>query len=140
MSTVLWANQRLDGAVTSDASDKAALYRHAGKLDALCEAAGVRPISSFTDTTDLRCNLEEIDLPDGMASTNELMARDGAWIEAGEAVAILEALLRTVRTQRTRFGLLRNDHDAVVAELEETLAFARTAAERGADFNVCVVM
>jgi hypothetical protein len=56
-----------------------------------------------------------------------------------EAVALLEGLLAAVQERRMRFGLLRDDHDEVVRELSETLAFARAAAAQGAMFNFAVV-
>ncbi len=140
MSTVLWANHLFEGRVTSDESDKVALHRHLKKLDRLCELWGVVPISTFCDSTDARCNLDLIDLPEGMESTDELMAVEGVWIEADGAERALAALLDGIRENRTRFGLLRNDHDLVVAELSESLAFARSALDRGANFNFSIVM
>ncbi len=74
-----------------------------------------------------------------MTSTTELMARDGVWLPGAEAVALLEGLLAAVQERRRRFGLLRDDHDEVVRELSETLAFARSAAAQGAKFNFAVV-
>ncbi|MDP9139518.1 MAG: hypothetical protein M3O62_01835 [Pseudomonadota bacterium] len=140
MSTVLWANHLLVDVVTSDESDKFALHRHLDKLDAICRDAGMPLLSSICDTTDLRFNMEDIELPDGVTSTTELMAKQGQWIAAARGVELLEKLLATVRQQKTRFGLLRNDHDAVVAELEESIAFARIAGAKKAQFNFCVVM
>lgn len=140
MSTVLWANRLEDGQVTSDESDKYALHRHLPQLDRLAAAAGVAPLSSWCDSTDLRFNVEDIELPAGMSSTNEWMARDGVWVEADAAVRGLSALIATIESKRPRFGLLRNDCDAVLAELREAFAFAEDAAARGARFNFSVVM
>lgn len=140
MSTVLWAYALLDGTVTSDQVDRYALYRHLGKLDEVCRSLALLPLSEICDSTDMRCNVGDEALPEGMASTTELMARDGVWIPGGEAVALLQELLRAVQERGIRFGLLRDDHDEVVRELSESLAFARDAAAQGARFNFSVVM
>jgi hypothetical protein len=141
MSTVLWANQLIDGQVTSDESDKYALYRHLDKLDSICKSAGIPPISSFCDSTDLRFNMDEnLELPPGMNSTNELMAQEGIWIDAAVAEQHLSRLLKVIREKKTRFGLIRNDHDLVIAELEESIAWTKDAAACKAQFNFCIVM
>ena len=140
MSTVLWANRLSDGAVVSDESDRYALHGHLPQLDRIAARAGVPVLSSWCDTTDLRFNVEDLPLPDGMTSTNEWMARDGVWIDAAEAATALAAVLEAVETTRPRFGLFRNDCEAVISELRESLAFARDAAEKAAKFNFSVVM
>jgi hypothetical protein len=140
MSTVLWANRMSDGVVVSDESDKYALHKHLPRLDRIAATAGVPSLSSWCDTTDLRFNVEDIELPAGMTSTSEWMAVEGVWVDASEAVRGLTALLAAVEKERPRFGLLRNDCDAVIGELRESLAFARDAAEKGAKFNFSVVM
>jgi hypothetical protein len=140
MSTVLWANCLANGVVTSDEGDKYALYKYLGKLDGLCKSIGVAELSGFCDSTDIECNVGDKELPEGMASTDALMAQQGTWIDASEAIVILQALLDTVRQRKTRFGLLRNDHDAVVAELQESIVFAKAAAAKGAKFNFAIVM
>ncbi len=141
MSTVLWTNRLLSGGdVESDESDKWALYRHAKKLDALARAAKVGAFSSLFDHIDLRYNTSDEELPEGMTSTNELMARDGVWKDADEALAILKGILAAVTVQKPRFGLAKNDYDVIVAELLESIAFASKAREAGAKFNFSVVM
>lgn len=140
MSTVLWANRLLDGVVTSDESDKAAMHRHQKQLDALCVRYGVRTVSSFSDSTDAQCNLEVLDLPEGMESTDELMAAQGVWIESEEAMRILETLIVGIRSEKTRFGLLRNDHDQILEELQESYEYAKVSATLGGKFNFSVVM
>ena len=140
MSTVLWANRLLGtGEVISDESDKWALYRHAGKLDGLASAAKVEPFSSLLDHTDVRFNMGDDELPEGMVSTNELMARDGVWRSAEDALAVLDGLLALVTAQKPRFGLVRNDYEAVVAELSESIEFAKKAGASAARFNLSVV-
>lgn len=141
MSTVLWANRLLAaGEVASDESDKWALYKHAGKLDKLAKAAKLAPFSSLLDYTDMQYNLGDDELPEGLASTTALMARDGVWQPADAALVILNGLLVTIRSEKPRFGLLSNDYDAVVAELLESIQFAESANEHGARFNFSVVM
>lgn len=140
MSTVLWANHLLDGVVTSDQADKFALHKHADKLDKICRRACSKSFHDLCDTTDLEFNQSDDELPPGMTSTDEVMAQRGKWVAASEAVALLEAAIGDIVAGKTRFGLLRNDHDAVVAELKESLAYAHLAAQGGAKFNFSVVM
>jgi hypothetical protein len=130
----------VDGAVTSDESDKYALYKHMDTLDALCRKCRVTLFSASCDSTDLRFNIDDIELPDGMETTDELMAQTGVWIEAQSAVRMIEALLSSIESEKTRFGLLRNHHDDVVAELEESLKFAKAAVAKMAKFNFSIVM
>lgn len=137
---MLWANCLVDGAVTSDQSDKYALCKHVAKLDALCRDSGLTFISEICDSTDMRFNVEDIELPDGMESTDELMARDGVWIDAQSAVTLLENLRDAVKSKKPRFGLLKDDRHDVVAELEESIAFAKAAAAKSARFNFAIVM
>lgn len=140
MSTVLWANTLLNGTVTADESDKWALHKHSDKLDELTRALKLTPFSSLCDTTDAEFNMSDADLPVGMTSTNELMAQRGVWVDAAAAVQMLESLLAAIRTNKTRFGLLKNDHEDVVSELVESIAFAKLAADKGARFNFAIVM
>jgi hypothetical protein len=44
-----------------------------------------------------------------------------------------------IQGKNVRFGLLRNDRAAVLAELQESLVFAREAAAQGAMFNFAIV-
>lgn len=140
MSTVLWANELVGEVVTSDESDKYALYKHAAKLDEIGQRIARKSFKSLCDTTDLEFNLGDDELPSGMTSTNELMAKNGAWMAAYEAVSLLSALIAEIATKKVRFGLLKNDHDAVLAELKESLSHAQGAAAKGGKFNFSVVM
>lgn len=139
MSTVLWVNLMSDGKVTSDDADYAALYKHADKLDGLTQALGLPSFEALCDTTDLRFNNDEFALPSGMASTDEVMARDGVWLPADDAVAMLTALRAHIVDQKVRFGLLSNQHDAVVTELDEVLAFAKASNNAGDKLNFSIV-
>lgn len=139
MSTVLWANRLRDGVVVSDESDKSALYKHLTKLDGIARRCGSIALSEICDHTDMRFNLEDQALPAGMASTNDLMAAQGVWVDAAVAVSMLTMLSETIEREKPRFGLLRNDRDAVLAELRESLAFARDAAGDASKFNFSVV-
>ena len=140
MSTVLWANYLSEGIVTSDESDKYALYKHLDTLDSVCLECGVPLLSEACDSTDVRFNMDEIELPNGMESTDELMAQSGTWIDAQVAFKMIEALLSRITSERIRFGLIRNDYEDVVAELEQSAKFVKTAANKQAKFNFSVVM
>lgn len=140
MSTVLWSNLLINGKVESDETDQLALYKHTDKLEELTRALGLPSFESACDTTDLQFNMSEDELPAGMTSTNELMATKGQWLSLPDGIRMLEGLLANIRKDKVRFGLLSNQHDAVVAELEEVLAFARTGEGKAQKFNFCVVM
>ncbi len=140
MSTVLWANRLEQGKVVSDQADKHALYRHAKKLDRLTKRLGVARFSSLQDLTDAKFNMTEQELPAGMTSTDELMARQGVWIPTAQAVVMLEKLIAHTVTNKTRFGWFDNEHDAVVRELEETLTFAMQRDGSEGRFNFSVVL
>lgn len=140
MSTVLWANYLVDGAVTSDESDKAALHRHADKLDKLARSAKLGAFSSLLDFTDVKFNTTDAELPEGMESTDELMARDGVWVASADALAILGGILKVVVAEKPRFGLVKNDYDDIVSELTESIEVAKKADAAGARFNFSVVM
>lgn len=140
MSTVLWANSLVDEAVTSDESDKPALHRHANKLDRIARRMGAQSFAALCDTTDLEFNLGDDELPPGMTSTRQLMARSGKWMEAAAAAGLLAALIAEIDAKAIRFGLFRNEHDAVLAELRESLVWAQAAAASGGKFNFSVVM
>jgi hypothetical protein len=140
VSTVLWANVLVDGKVISDESDHLALYKHADKLDAIARTLRLRPFLEICDTTDQRYNLEDEELPEGMSSTNELMAAQGAWLPIAEAQSLLGSLREHIVAKRVRFGLLSNQHTQVVAELDEVLAFVAAQSGKADRFNFSVVM
>lgn len=140
MSTVLWANVLVDGSVKSDESDHAALYRHAGKLDALTRSLQLPSFQALCDTTDQRFNVQDLELPAGMTSTNEWMARDGQWLPIAEATGMLQALRDHIVAKNVRFGLFSNQQSEVVAELDEVLAFAQAEVPTATKFNFSVVM
>ncbi|MDR0182980.1 hypothetical protein [Lysobacter arvi] len=139
MSTVLWANCLVEGEVRSDQEDRAALYRHAKKLDALSRSLRLPSFLAACDQTDQRYNLQDLELPAGMSSTNDVMVADGAWLTRADALAMLEGLHAHIREAKPRFGLLGNQHADVVDELAGVIAFVRSqpAAEK---FNFAVVM
>ena len=139
MSTVLWANLWIDGIVECESEDRAALYAHAKALDALTRKLGLPSFLALCDTTDVRYNLDEFDLPEGMTSTDQVMARDGAWLPLSDALAMLEGLLARVVEREVRFGWWRNAHGEVVAELRAVIAFARAAEGRAQKFNFGIV-
>lgn len=141
MSTVLWANVLVGATVKSNEADRYALYKHLDKLGALTRQLGLPSFDDFCDTTDLRYNTDEsMELPEGMTSTNDLMAREGAWLDAPQAAEVLERLLGHIRDHKVRFGLFSNEHDEVVSELTEVLDFLRSQEGEATRFNFSVVM
>lgn len=140
MSTVLWANVLVAGEVKSEGVDYGALYRHADKLDALTRQLGLTRFRSICDMTDARFNTDQLALPAGMTSTDELMAAQGVWVDTPQAIAMLQGLRQHILDGKVRFGLLTNQHEDVVHELAAALAFAKAQAATGPKFNFAVVM
>ncbi len=139
MSTVLWANLLHAGQVSSDEADKYALYRHSKKLDRLSRKLGVASFLSSQDFTDMLFNLSEDELPAGMSSTDELMAQNGSWMAAQDALEMLTQLAQYIEREQVRFGVFSDDRDAVLRELQESLEIARKADRINAQFNFSVV-
>ena len=110
------------------------------KLDALCSSCEVMLFSDILDSTDMQINLDVIELPEGMESTDELMAQQGVWASAAAVLHMLETLLHKIETDNIRFGTARNAREDIVAELQESIAFAREAVTKSAKFNFGVVM
>lgn len=140
MSTVLWANVLVEGKVVSDETDHLALYKHAEKLDALTKALQLPSFLEICDTTDQRFNTDDITLPAGMTSTNELMAAQGDWIPVSSAIQLLQTLRDHIVAKNVRFGLLGNQHQQVVGELDEVPGFAKSQSVPDAKFNFSVMM
>ncbi|MCB1954542.1 MAG: hypothetical protein KDG55_02640 [Rhodocyclaceae bacterium] len=140
MGTVLWANRLDQGRVVSDQSDKIALYRHAGKLDKLSRSLHTIHFLATHDTTDAEFNAGRRDLPDGVVSTDEIMAADGTWVSPSDAILMMEALIRHIVRSQVRFGMFRNDAPDIIRELEESLLVARQAEACSGRFNFSVVL
>ena len=140
MSTVLWANLLHEGRVTSDQADKYALYKHSKKLDKLTRQLGVSSFLSTQDFTDLQFNLGDDELPPGVESTDELMARNGTWMAAQDAVEMLSNLIRHIDERKVKFGFFNDDREAVLEELEQSLVIAERANSVNGMFNFSVVM
>ena len=136
---MLWANLLVDGKVECEQEDRVALYKHAEKPDSLTKKLALPSFLDVCDTTDVRFNADEFELPDGVESTNEVMAVKGAWLPLSDAILMLEKLLTHITENQVRFGLLTNAHASVVQELREVLAFAK-AGEATAALPLCPKM
>ncbi len=140
MSTVLWSNILINNKVLCDETDKYALYKHSKQLDKLCKQLSLPGFIDAQDFTDMQFCLEDKELPNGMESTNELMAAEGNWISLEDGEKMISQLLHHIKTEKTKFGLLSNQHNDVVSELEETLVFIQNNNQENAKFNFAVVM
>ena len=88
---MLWANRLKDGRVISDGSDKYAIYRYSKKLDRICQRLEVTGFIDAQDLTDAQFNMTDEAPPEGMESTDDVMAVRGVWIDAVDAVQMLDA-------------------------------------------------
>jgi hypothetical protein len=140
VSTVLWANLLDNGRVISDERDKYALYKHSKKLNKLTARLGVSGFLSTQDFTDLQFNLSRDELPQGIETTNELMAQNGNWLAAQDALNMLRQLIEHIDANKVKFGLFSDDREQVLRELEESLDMARRADSVNGMFNFSVVM
>lgn len=139
MSTVLWANQLTHGEVVGENEDYYALYKHGKRIDGICKELKLKPLTSFCDFTDVRFNNNAFELPPGATSTNDVMKVSGVWIDGSEAHEILVQVLQYLREKRPRFGLLKNELEDVIEELEACIKFAEEAKLANAKFNFSVV-
>jgi hypothetical protein len=137
MGMTIWVNYLKNGKVSSDESDKSALYRHLDKLDKLCAKLRVRKLSDFLDTTDLEANASGD--PAVGSNTWELMAKRGKWFDPDEGLSVLSALIELMRAEPVRFGLLSDNYPQVLADLTECRASVERAKNDGAQFHLCVV-
>lgn len=140
MSTVLWTNTLFNGKVESNQNDLYALYKHSKKLDKLTEKLGITSFTSTHDITDMQFNLSGDDLPDGVESTDELMAQRGVWVAGSEAKRMLEELISHISSEKVKFGLFKDDIEEVLSELRESLEVAKKANSQNGMFNFAVVM
>lgn len=138
MSTVLWTHLLTGGELITDDADKPALYRHAERLDRLSRELGLGSFIAACDTTDLRFNAHEFELPPGAHSTLEIMISDGAWLSVPAAITLLTGLLNHLQRNKLQFGLLHQEYHEVLAELTDALAFA-TGGPPDARFNFSIV-
>ena len=140
MGTVLWTNILEKGKVKTDTSDKYALYKHTKKLEKLTKFLNIISFTSMHDFTDMKFNLSDEELPEGMKSTTDVMVVNGTWISGEEAVLMLETLIQYISENKIKFGLFKNDYDEVIRELEESLEQAIEAKKISGEFNYSVVM
>ncbi|MCJ8331470.1 MAG: hypothetical protein HRT89_11600 [Lentisphaeria bacterium] len=136
MGMVLWANTLIEGKVSTDENDKFALYKHSDKLDKLSKQFDILQLSSLHDFTDMKWNMLDDDLPNGIESTTDLMAQEGIWVSGDEAVKVLESLLNLLTNDEVEVA----DRDEIFQELEESLVYAKKAKEQNGKFNYSVVM
>ncbi|MGY3266908.1 hypothetical protein [Lysobacter sp. HA35] len=135
MAMVFWAHVARDGALDCEGADRLALYRHRHALDALAHRLGLPRLDGMVDTTDLRFNFGELELPDD--DSNAAMLASGVWCEAESALLLFEGLDAALDSEATLDPKARI---AVREELQGLLDFLRPLATDGARFNLAVVM
>jgi len=140
MSKVLWANYLVDGQVVSEEADYLALYHHMDKLDEICRKLEIIPISDMLDSTDMEFNALDLKLPEGMESTTDIMAAEGRWVSADDAVEAMDELKAYLIEHYPHIGLLHNATPDIITELEESIDWAMTAESLSAKFNFSIVM
>ena len=91
------------------------------------------------DLTDAEFNMGAASLPAGMSDTRELMMLKGSWHPVSDGEATFSTLLEWLKANPTRFGMLRDDYQSILAELEHCLNCFESRGGREGDFNLCVV-
>jgi hypothetical protein len=140
MSTVLWANTLRNGEVESNEYDLYALYKHSQKLDKLTKKLGTISFISTHDFTDMQFNISDDELPEGVESTDEIMAQNGVWVPGSEATRMLDELISHISSQKIKFGLFKDDVEEVLDELNKSLEVAKKARSANGMFNFAIVM
>lgn len=135
MAMVFWAHVARGAALDCEGSDRLALYRHRHALDALAHRLGLPRLDAMIDTTDLRFNFGELDLPDD--DPNAAMLESGVWCDADRALLLFEGLDAALDVDASLDAKARV---AVREELQGVLDFLRPRAVDGARFNLSVVM
>ena len=88
----------------------------------------------------MQFNLSNEELPEGVISTDEIMAKKGAWVSGSEAAEMIETLIQHITDRNVRFGVFRDDSEEIIRELRESLRVAKQAEIKGGKFNFSVVM
>lgn len=145
MSTVLWANVKVGDKLLSDSNDLVHLYKNASALDRFCQKNGLPAFSALFDDTDMRVNMNLLDLPAGMDSTNDLMCRDGHWVSLRDGYLTLTVLRKKLQDSKQRIGIFSDKSKEVIGELDTVIAWLdkeQAAGLQAGDsyFNFCVVM
>ncbi len=78
-------------------------------------------------------------MPRGINSTDQLMAKNGNWIAAQDALLMLQKLIEHIEVNQVKFGLFNDDREQVLRELAESLDMARRADRVNGRFNFSVV-
>lgn len=67
------------------------------------------------------------------------MMLKGSWHPVAAGKTTFSGLLEWLKAHPTRFGMLRNDYQGILQELEHCLNCLESRAGREGDFNLCVV-
>ncbi|MFT5130576.1 MAG: hypothetical protein ACI8W8_004207 [Rhodothermales bacterium] len=140
MSVAIWINRLQDGEITSDQEDRLFVLKHASKLDKVCQKLGVKPLSSFHDTTDAEMNVMGLEDQSDEVDFHQLISERGKWFNPQAGVDVLGELLADLEREPIRFGLLSNDYDDVMADLAACKSAIEFAQAAGARFHMSIVM
>lgn len=139
MSSVYWVYKLVDGLVDGPEEDCYELYRHTELLDNICAALEIEEFSSMVDYTDASFCFEEKELPEGVEDTTELMARQGNWVAAADAVNVLSSLEQFISDSDNALDISSDARSGLILELRTTVTFASVAASEQGKLNLSVV-
>ncbi len=136
MSSELLVNILQKGTVQPVAEGLALLYSFAGKLDAVCDDAGVSPLTTFFDRSGEEADLDALDL---LIDNGAHLANQGTWFAPDALLETLTGLQAELSETPRRFGLLSNKYAQVMDELAKAIAAAEFARDKGAQLHLLVV-
>jgi hypothetical protein len=88
----------------------------------------------------MQFNISDDELPEGVESTDEIMAQNGVWVPGSEATRMLDELISHISSQKIKFGLFKDDVEEVLDELNKSLEVAKKARSANGMFNFAIVM
>jgi hypothetical protein len=135
MGDTIWV-RRKSRAGTEDSGDDfdhSHFCRASEELDRLSDSLGVRKLSDFIDTTDMRYNLSDDDLPQTWIAENE------RWFAPEDALPALRKIVERLKAGEVK-GIKEKLRPDLLEELEDCLAKVSEAQSEGDQFHFCLVM
>ncbi len=125
MSMAFVGYQLIGEEMISDDSDKYLMSQYLDEIDSICvEHLGINKLSSLC----------EFDIDNEFGSSEEIL-----WVEPNVALELLSTLQSWLKQQTQLEFLSEAQHDVLLDEIEESIAFAQLASENNAKFNLSLI-
>ena len=145
MGMTLWI-QTLEGHnLSTNSEDHTLLYKLSDDLDALCDKLGVAKISSFFDSTDLEICMREDE--DEAGEEPEIDSETGSsygiddmvWFDAASGLVTFQTLRASIAANELP-NLDEENKIWLLEELDDCITTLQGPSERGARFNLAIIM